>query len=151
MNGDLNELNNLKDILSNFATSTSLRVNFDKSMMIPINVSEERLEVLASSFGCAKGSLPFTYLGLPLSVTKPSIADFWPLVSKCERRLVAFSSFLSEADGLELTNAVMTALLTNAMCSFLLLKIVIKQIDKYRKHYLWRGSDLNNKKPPKAA
>jgi hypothetical protein len=73
------------------------------------------------------------------------------LVSKCERRLVAFSSFLSEADGIELTNAVMTALLTNAMCSFLLLKIVIKQIDKYRKHYLWRGSDLNNKKPPKAA
>lgn len=28
---------------------------------------------------------------------------------------------------------------------------VIKQIDKYRKHLLWRGSDLNAKKPPKAA
>jgi len=30
-------------------------------------------------------------------------------------------------------------------------KTVIKQIDKYRKHCLWRGSDVNSKKPPKAA
>jgi len=37
------------------------------------------------------------------------------------------------------------------MYTFLLPKTVIKQIDKYRKHCLWRGSDLNSKKPPKAA
>jgi hypothetical protein len=28
---------------------------------------------------------------------------------------------------------------------------IIEQIDKYRKHCMWRGSDLNNKKPPLAA
>jgi hypothetical protein len=119
--------------------------------MVPSNVSEERLDILASTFGCSKGSLPFTYLGLPLGLTKPSVADFWPLVSKCERRLVAFSSFLSEAGRLELTNSVLTALPTFAMCTFQLPKTIIKHIDKYRKHCLWRGSDVNNKKPPKAA
>jgi len=36
------------------------------------------------------------------------------------------------------------------MCKFLLPKTVIKQIDKFRKHWLWRGPDLNNKKPTKA-
>jgi hypothetical protein len=30
-------------------------------------------------------------------------------------------------------------------------KGVIKQLDKYRKHCLWRGSDLTAKQPPKAA
>jgi hypothetical protein len=30
-------------------------------------------------------------------------------------------------------------------------KTVITQIDKYRKHCLWRGSDINAKTPPKAA
>lgn len=109
MKDDINELNNLKDILSSFAESTGLRVNFDKSMMVPINVSTERLEVLAANFGCSKGTLPFTYLGLPT---------------------------LSEARRLELTNAVITALPTFAMCSFLLPKTMIKQIDKYRKHCL---------------
>jgi len=37
------------------------------------------------------------------------------------------------------------------MCTFLLPKTVIKQIDKFRKHCLWRGSDINSKKTPKAA
>jgi hypothetical protein len=30
-------------------------------------------------------------------------------------------------------------------------KRVIEQLDKYRKHCLWRGSDLNAKQPSKAA
>jgi hypothetical protein len=64
---------------------------------------------------------------------------------------VAFSSFLSDAGRLELTNAVLTALPAFAMCTFLLPKTVIKQIDKYQKHCLWRGSDMSSKKPPKAA
>jgi hypothetical protein len=64
---------------------------------------------------------------------------------------VAFSSYLSDAGQLELTNAVLSAFPTYTMCTFLLPKSVLKQIDKYRKHCLWRGFDLNNKKPPKAA
>lgn len=43
-----------------------------------------------------KGTLPFTYLGLPQSLTKPIVTDFLPLVSKCERRLTSISSFLSQ-------------------------------------------------------
>ena len=97
MKGDIAELNHLKEILSSFAEASGLKVNYEKSMMVPINVPEDSLDMLANAFGCPKGSLPFTYLGLPLSLTKPSVADFWPLVSKCERRLVAFSSFSNEA------------------------------------------------------
>ena len=37
------------------------------------------------------------------------------------------------------------------MCALALPKGVIKQIDKARRHCLWRGSDINSKKPPKAA
>ena len=37
------------------------------------------------------------------------------------------------------------------MSTFKLHKIVVKQIDKYRKHYLWRGSDINARSAPKAA
>jgi hypothetical protein len=58
---------------------------------------------------------------------------------------------LIEAGILQLANVVLTALPTFTMCTFLLPKIVIKQIDKFRKHCICRGSDLNNKKPSKAA
>lgn len=119
-------------------------------MMLPINLSDSRLDDLSSAFGCSKGTLPFTYLGLPLSHTKPMVVDFWPLVSKCESRLSVIFNFLSDAGRLQMTNVVLAALPTFPMCTYMLPKTVIKQIDKFHKHCLWRGSDVNNKKPPKA-
>jgi hypothetical protein len=97
MEGDPRQLFFLKTLLQNFSDSTGLRVNYTKSMMLPINISEERLELLARTFGCSKGSLPFTYLGLPLGTTKPKVQDFLPLVNKCEKRLGGISSMLSQA------------------------------------------------------
>jgi hypothetical protein len=106
---------------------------------------------LANTFGCSKGSFPFTHLGLPLGLTKPKVEDFLTLVNKYERRLACASSFLSQAGQLELTNAVIIALPTFHLCALALPKGVLKQIDKFRKHFLWRGSDLNSRKPSKAA
>jgi hypothetical protein len=37
------------------------------------------------------------------------------------------------------------------LCTFKVHKTVIKHIDKFRKHYLWTGADINAKKPPKVA
>jgi hypothetical protein len=145
------ELGHLKDILSSFAESSGLKVNFHKSMMVPINIPPDKIQTLATVLNCKIGNLPFTYLGLPLSLTKPSVADFWPLTTKCERRLVAFSPFLNEAGRLQLTNSILTALPMFAMSTYLLPKTIVHQIDKFRKHCLWRGSDINSKKPPKAA
>lgn len=141
----------LKAILQSFTDSTGLKVNYSKSVMLPINLSEERFNHLANTFGCSKSSFPFTYLGLPLGLTKPKVDDFLPLVNKCERRLACSSTFLSQVGKLELTNAVFTALPTFHLSTLVLPKGVLKQIDKFRKHRLWRGSDLHSKKPPKAA
>lgn len=91
--------------------------------------------------------MPFTYLELPLGTTKPTIEDFLPLVSRCEKRSVSTSIFLS----LQLTNSVFSSLPTFYLCTFKVHKTIIKQIDKYRKHCLWRGANINAKTPPIAA
>ena len=119
--------------------------------MVPINISEEKLDRLSRTFGCSKGSLPFTYLGLPLSLAKPKLDDFLPVVNKFESRLANISSFLSQAGRLEPTNSVFTALPTYCMSTLLLPPTIIKQIDTYRKHYHWKGGEINARKPPKAA
>jgi hypothetical protein len=120
-------------------------------MLVPINLEEVNVASLAQTFGCALGSLPFTYLGPPLGLTKPKVVDFLPLVSRCKQRLNSTSVFLSQAGRLEVTNAIFTALPMFHMGTFLLHKSVIKQIDKFRKHCLWRGANINAKTPPKAA
>jgi len=59
------------------------------------------------------------YLSWPsLGLQKPKIIDFSPLVTKYERRLIAASSFLNQAGRLQLTNSVITAMPTFAMCTF---------------------------------
>jgi hypothetical protein len=45
----------------------------------------------------------------------------------------------------------MSSLLTFYMCTIKLPISIIKQIDKYKRHCLWRGGNLNAKKPPLAA
>jgi hypothetical protein len=67
MQADARQLFFLKSLLNSFAESTGLRVNYRKSQMIPINVSPDRMQCLASTFGCTVATLPFTYLGLPMA------------------------------------------------------------------------------------
>ena len=141
----------LKNILHDFSASTGLKVNFSKSMMIPINVEDSKAALLAQHIGCELGTLTFTYLGLPLGLTKPKVVDFLPPVTKCERRLAYTSAFLSQASRLEVTNSIFTSFPMFCMSTFKLHKTVIKQVDTYRKHSLWRGEDLADRSPSKAA
>jgi len=45
-------------------------------MLVPNNLSEAKTAHLAATFGCSVGTFPFTYLGLPLGLTKPRIDGF---------------------------------------------------------------------------
>jgi len=117
MPGDARVLFNLKGLLRSFSDSTGLHVNFGKSYLVPINMSNDRATHLANTFGCEVGGMPFTYLGLPLGTTKPTITEFAPLLTKIERRLSGISKFLSYNGRLILINSVFSSLPTFYMCS----------------------------------
>lgn len=119
------------------SVATGLHVNFSKSFLVPINMSDDRASHLANTFGCKVGSMPFSYLGLPLGTTKPSLLELTPLLSQIERRLSGISKFLSYNRRLTLLNSVFSALPTFYMCSLKVPPQVIKQIDIFRKHCLW--------------
>jgi hypothetical protein len=95
MPADAVQLNRLKDILRLFSASTGLQVNFHKTTIVPINIDTDHAQALAQSFGCKVESLPFTYLGLPLGTTRPSVNDLMPLVSKLDKRLSGISSLMT--------------------------------------------------------
>jgi hypothetical protein len=52
---------------------------------------------------------------------------------------------------LHMVNSVLSSLPTFFMCSIKVPIEILKQIDKYRKHCLWRGGEIERKKPPLAA
>jgi hypothetical protein len=89
--------------------------------------------------------MPFTYLGVPLGLSKPRIRHFLSLIQRIERRLSCTSALLSQAGRLELVNSVLSALLTFLLCALKIPAATVKKIDAYRKHCLWRGNDVNSK------
>jgi hypothetical protein len=124
------QLEALKDLLESFALATGLRVNYAKSAMMPINISEIKLHEMASILGCSVGVLPFTYLGLPLGTTKPTIHGMSPLVSLVERRLNASARFLNYGGRLQFVQSVLSSLPNFYMCSLKVQKTILNICDR---------------------
>lgn len=80
MKANARQLFFLKALLNSFAEFSGLKVNFQKSMTVPTNVDEDKMNILSNTFGCTKGTLPFTYLGLPLCLTKANSS--WLLATR---------------------------------------------------------------------
>ena len=137
----VNDLKEFRKILDLYASFTGLRINFHKSSMIPLNVPADEVAVLASYLGCTIGSMPFTYLGLPMGTTKPAVKDFSPLIDRVERRLSATASFLSYGDRLVIVNSVLSSLPTYYMLTLKIPVGVIEVLDRARRHCLWRKKD----------
>jgi hypothetical protein len=105
----------------------------------------QRATHLAMTFGCNIGSMPFTYLGLPLGTHRPAFQDFMPLMNKIEKKVEWNQQDVKlprETHSCELS---FSAMPTFYMCSLTLPPQVVKQIDRYRKRCLWSDGDIHRK------
>jgi hypothetical protein len=98
--------------------------------MVPINVSEEAITELATVFGCQVGVMSFTYLGLPLGSTRPTIAELSPLVCRLEIKLTSSSCFLSQGARLQLINSALASMSLHFLCTLQLPPVLTVQLDR---------------------
>lgn len=69
-----------------FELVSGLCVNLGKSTLIGVGVEEQTVRRMADMVGCSTGTLPFKYLGLPVS-SNPRSKSFWsPVVENVEKR-----------------------------------------------------------------
>ena len=78
MQADATQLNYLKALFNTFVDATGLKVNYNKSNLISINVNDDKIEILTCTLNCKKGSFPFNYLGMPLGLYKPQVEQCMP-------------------------------------------------------------------------
>lgn len=133
---------NLKEILDNFALATGLSINFDKTTLVPMNTSTNLATAVAATLGTQISSFPQTYLGLPLSDTKLPASAFQPIIDTCDRYLAGWcANLLSKGGRLVLLSAVLDALPTYFMSSFLIPASVLKTIDARRRAFFWTAEE----------
>nr|CAD1823673.1 unnamed protein product [Ananas comosus var. bracteatus] len=121
----------IKLILDAFSATSGLKINFQKSAIIPISLHGNQASSLACFFGCSTHGFPFKYLGLPLSPKKLHKADYLPLIEKLDNRLAGWKGLtLSRAGRLALLNSVLSSIPTFFCTAFRLPSWVINSIDK---------------------
>ncbi|MCH79402.1 LINE-1 reverse transcriptase like [Trifolium medium] len=77
----------LKAILRGFELASGLKVNFWKSCLMGINVSDDFMEMASSFLNCIKSVVPFKYLGLPVGANPRRMSTWDPLVASLRKKL----------------------------------------------------------------
>lgn len=132
----------LKKNLDDFTSATGLRINFNKSTLVPMHVDDSKLNRIIRILQCQQATFPQVYLGLPLSNIKLNLSAFAPLISKVDRRLATWQAVLLNHQGrLTLINSVLDGIVNYIMQALALPPGIIAAIDSRRRAFLWSGSD----------
>ena len=83
---DVEQILHVRMLLLCFQAVTGLKVNASKSELVPIG-EVENANALAEILGYRIGSLPMTYLGMPLRASYKSPSIWNPILENIQRRL----------------------------------------------------------------
>jgi hypothetical protein len=102
-----------------FERMSRLKVNFNKSMLVGVNISDSWLHEAAFALNCKVGKVPFLYLGLPIGGDLRHLGFWDPVLSRIRNRLSGWKSwFLSFCGRLILLKSVLTSLFVYTLSFF---------------------------------
>jgi hypothetical protein len=101
----------LKAILRGFEMASGLKVNFWKSCLVGIDVSEDFLVMASDFLNCWVGYTPFKYLGLPVGAN-PRLSSTWrPMADTIKQRLGSWGNkYISLGGRIVLINSVLNSI-----------------------------------------
>jgi hypothetical protein len=139
----------MQHTLQIFLESTGLKVNPSKSRIyfgaVPRHIKSEILQMTAYT----EGTLPFRYLGVPVTRKNLSLNHYLPLIDKLMHRITHWSArLLSYAGRLQLIKSVLYATTTFWLQCLLLPKTVLRKIDVICRSFLWTGGTTISRKSP---
>jgi len=109
---------NLRCTFLCFEAMSGLRINLSKSELVPIGKVED-VESLTHILGCRIGSLPMTYLGMPLGASFKSISIWNGVIEKVERRLASWKKlYLSKGGRVTLIHSTLSSIPTYYLSLF---------------------------------
>jgi len=130
---------NLKCTYLCFEVVLGLRINLGKSELVPTDVVED-VESLVHILGCRIGSLPMTYLGMPLGASFKSISIWNVVIEKVEQRLASWKKlYLSKGGRVTLIHSTLSSIPTYYLSLFPIPVNVAKKLEWLQREFMWSG------------
>jgi hypothetical protein len=135
----LEQVMQIRKVLSCFEAVTGLKVNLSKREMVPVGVLDS-MTSLANILCCHVGALPMLYLGMPLGTPYKSSSVWHSVLEKIERRLASWQTlYLSKGGCLTLLKSTLSSLPTYFLSLFTISVSVAQSIEKLQRNFLWDG------------
>ena len=139
------QLTHLCWLLMWFEALSGLKVNMEKSELIPIG-RVENVGELADEYGYKVGNLPSTYLGMPLGAPFKSIGVWDGIEEIFRKRLTMWKcQYISKGGRITLIRSTLSNLSIYFMSIFHLPMAVRMKLEKIQRDFLWGGGSLKQK------
>jgi hypothetical protein len=127
----------LKWVMIYFEQISWMKINYSKSDMIPMNLTEDETNHYSRIFCCKVGSFPFKYLGVPLHYEKLRREDIRPIVDKVINRISGWKGRLSYGARLVLLKACLASIPIYLMSLIKFSKWAIDAINSQMANFFW--------------
>jgi hypothetical protein len=130
----------LKAIFRGFEMASGLKVNFWKSGLSGVNVSNVFLEMACSFLNCKRGSIPFKYLGLHIGANPRREVTWEPLLDHLRKRLLSWrNKHISLGGRIVMINAVLNSIPIFYLSYYKMPNKVWKKVVRIQREFLWGG------------
>lgn len=121
-------------------------VNACKSKFYSGALSLSRAHTLHSITGFRQGTIPFTYLGIPLFKGKPKSIHFRPTVDRIQFKLSAWKGrLLTRMGRVQLVNAFISSMLTYSFHVYKWPLSLLNEVAKCMRNFIWSGKSDERK------
>ncbi|XP_043718138.1 uncharacterized protein LOC122666093 [Telopea speciosissima] len=131
----------LKVLLQDFSCLSGLNINHGKSSLFFANCSGGTQALFEDTLGIAAGSLPITYLGVPIASRGLKASDFQVLISKVEQKISTWKArVLSFASRVVLIKSVVMGCISHWVNVFRLPQHTVDVLERMMAKFLWKGN-----------
>lgn len=110
------------------------------------SVSNSRIASIRECLGFSSGSLPFSYLGVPLFKGKPKRIHLLPIVDRIKNKLASWKGSLSSIMGrVQLVQSIIQGMLIYSFSVYSWPFSLLHSLDKWVKNFIWSGDILSRK------
>jgi hypothetical protein len=136
----------IKAVLRSFGMASGLKVNFWKSSLMGVNVSNEFLKMASMFLNCRLGHVPFKYLGLPVGANPRCLSTWKPMLDIIRRRVASWGNkYLSFGGRIVMLNAVLNAIPIFYLSYMKMPCSVWREMVKIQRKFLWSGLTTQRK------